>query len=320
MTVTVRNSYLTLSTAIIIAFTSCVSREQRENTINISGAFALYPLVIQWAEAYNEDNPEVRFNISAGGAGKGMSDAMAGTVDLGMFSREITREEKNRGVWWAGLCTDAVIPTVSARHPYLEQLLSEGLTQEQLRGIFIDGTITDWNQAIDIEGSLKINVYTRADACGAAGTWASYLGGKQEDFLGVGIFGDPALAEAVRKDPAGIGYNNTIFIYNLETGKKQPGLETAPIDLNGNRKIDKEEDFYHSFQEILTAIAQDRYPSPPARELYFISNGVPEKRAVRDFIAWVLIDGQKYVDEAGYVPLTEEKIQQYLDKLQARQP
>lgn len=312
-----RNSWLTLAAIIIIMFNSCVSSEQRENTINISGAFALYPLVVQWSEVYRESNPEVRFNISAGGAGKGMSDVMAGTVDLAMFSREITEAEKERGVWWVGLCTDAVIPTVSGRHPYLDQLQSQGLTREQLRGIFIDGTITDWNQVLDIEGSLKIKVYTRADACGAAGTWAVYLGGKQEDLLGVGIHGDPALADAVKRDRAGIGFNNTIFIYNLETGKKQPGLETAPIDLDKSRKIHKEENFYHSFEEILAAIAQGKYPSPPARELYFIANGPPEKRVVHDFVTWALTDGRKFIEKAGYVPLSKEQNKHYLKKLQS---
>ena len=38
--------------------------------ISISGAFALYPLTVMWAEEFNKLHPKVRVDISAGGAGK----------------------------------------------------------------------------------------------------------------------------------------------------------------------------------------------------------------------------------------------------------
>ena len=299
----------------ILLLSSCVSKEQKEKTLNFSGAFALYPMTIKWSEEYKKEHEEVRFNISAGGAGKGMADALAGTVDLGMFSREITQVEKDKGVWWAGLCIDAVLPTISVNNPYLETLRNRGLTKEEFSGIFIDGSITDWGKVLNVNELREIQVYTRSDACGAAGTWAKYLNGKQEDLEGVGIHGDPALAEAVGKDPAGIAFNNTIFIYDIKTGKKRPGIEVIPIDLNGNGTIDQEENFYDTFNAILNAIAKGRYPSPPARELFFVAKGKPEKQATLDFIKWTLTDGQKFVKEAGYVPIEQEKIDYYIEKL-----
>ena len=298
-----------------LLLSSCVSKEQKEKTLNFSGAFALYPMTIKWSEEYKKEHEEVRFNISAGGAGKGMADALASTVDLGMFSREIAQEEKDKGVWWVGLCIDAVLPTISADNPYLETLKNRGLTKEELTGIFIDGSITDWGDVLNVDESKEIQVYTRSDACGAAGTLAKYLGGKQEDLKGVGIHGDPALAEAVGKDPAGIAFNNTIFIYDIKTGKKRPGIEVIPIDINGNGTIDPEENFYDTFDAILKAIAEGAYPSPPARELYFVAKNKPEKQATLDFIKWTLTDGQEFIEEAGYVPISQDKINHYLNKL-----
>ena len=300
---------------ITLLLSSCVSKKQKENTLNFSGAFALYPMAIKWSEEYKKEHEEVRFNISGGGAGKGMADALAGTVDLGMFSREITQEEKDKGVWWVGLCTDAVLPTISANNPYLKILKERGLTKDEFTSIFINGSITDWGDLLNIEESKEIQVYTRADACGAAGTWAKYMGGKQESLNGVGIHGDPALAEAVGKDPAGIAFNNTIFIYDIKTGRKRPGIEVIPIDINGNGTIDPEENFYDTFEAILKAIAEGEYPSPPARELYFVAKGKPQKQATLDFIKWVFTDGQKFIKEAGYVPITQDKINHYLNKL-----
>ncbi|MBS2098871.1 PstS family phosphate ABC transporter substrate-binding protein [Carboxylicivirga linearis] len=306
---------LALALAAIILISSCASKSSKENTVSLSGAFALYPLVVKWADEYKKENPNVRFNISGGGAGKGMADALAGAVDLGMFSREISQEEKDKGVWWVGLTIDAVVPTISNQNSYLEILKKRGLTRDEFKAIFIDKSISGWDELVAGELKNTISVYTRSDACGAAGTWAKYLGGKQENLSGVGIFGDPGLADAVSKDPVGIAFNNTIFAFNIKTGAKRDGIEVIPIDINANGKIDPEEDFYDSFEQILKAIANGIYPAPPARELYFVSKGKPEKEAAIDFIKWTLTKGQAFVKEAGYVPIEQSKINKYLDKL-----
>jgi len=244
-----------------------------------------------------------------------MADALAGTVDLGMFSREISEEEKSKGVWWVGLTIDAVIPTISAANPYIELLKTRGLTKEEFTGIFISGTIKTWGQLLKTTDTKEIVVLTRADACGAAETWAKYMGAKQENLLGIGIFGDPGLAEAVIQDAGSIGFNNTCFVYDIKTGNKRPGIEVIPIDINGNGSIDVEENFYDKFDLVLNAIAEGIYPSPPARELYFVSQGKPVKPQVLDFIKWTLVEGQKFVTEAGYVPLEQTQLEMYLEQL-----
>ncbi|MCB2221681.1 MAG: PstS family phosphate ABC transporter substrate-binding protein [Bacteroidetes bacterium] len=299
----------------LILVSACVSKEQKEKTISISGAFALYPLVVQWSEVYKKEHPEVRFNISGGGAGKGMADALSGAVDLGMFSREIAHEEKEQGVWWVGLTIDAVVPTISDQNPYCNAIKQYGMTRNEFRAVFIEGTVMYWDDLLPLNEKKELSIYTRSDACGAAGTWADYLGGKQENLLGIGIYGDPGLAEAVAIDPYGIGFNNTIFAYDIKTGRKRPGIEVIPIDVNENGVIDIDEDFYESFDGILKAIADGAYPSPPARELYFVAKEKPEKQATLDFIRWTLTHGQKYVRDVGYVPIDERKINEYLDKL-----
>jgi phosphate transport system substrate-binding protein len=89
----------------------------------------------------------------------------------------------------------------------------------------------------------------------------------------------------------------------------------VPIDLNGNRRIDPSENFYQNLDSIMSAIQSGRYPSPPARDLYFVSNGIPQSKAVVEFIKWILKEGQGFVSSAGYVRLTDEKIKSELKKL-----
>jgi len=59
----------------------------------------LYPLAVKWEKPSSKYNPNVKLDISAGGAGKGMTDVLAGAVDLGMVSREIDKAEKAKALF-----------------------------------------------------------------------------------------------------------------------------------------------------------------------------------------------------------------------------
>ncbi len=300
---------------LIFLFVSCSGSRKSEDspqkgTITVSGAFALYPLVNVWATEFRKEYPDIRVNIAAGGAGKGMADVLTGAADLGMFSRDFTEAEKSKGVWWVSVTKDAVIPTISDKNPHLEEIKSKGITQEQLSRLYLKDGNVNWYNSSD-----RITVYSRSDAAGAAATWAEYLGGAgQESLKGIAVFGDPGVADAVKKDPLGLGYNNVIYVYDLATGKKYPGIEVLPIDVNADGKIDSTEYFYGSLDEVKRAIIDGRYPSPPARELYLISNGAPRSEAVKTFLTWILTKGQGYIEENGYIPLNESILEEQLQK------
>jgi phosphate transport system substrate-binding protein len=245
-----------------------------------------------------------------------MADALAEAVDLGMLSREIKPEEISIGAWPIAVTKDAVVPTINPSNPATAELTVKGLSREELVKIFVTAEISTWGQASGAAHSEKINVYTRSDASGAAATWAQYLGQKEQDLLkGLGVFGDPGLADAVKKDAAGIGYNNVIYVYDLTSKRKHPGMEVIPLDLNGDDQLTPDELFYDNLDSLVAAIGDGRYPSPPARELYFVSKGKPESEVVKEFLRWALKEGQKYVAETGYISLSQAKIQAELDKL-----
>jgi phosphate transport system substrate-binding protein len=314
-----KSAFLLILTIVSVLVGSCgnSSSKEKEPSISISGAFALYPLAQKWAEEYNKTHPKIRFDIQAGGAGKGLTDVISGAVDVGMFSREITDAEKRKGVWWIALCKDAVLPTINSKNPYIDILRAKGLTRTQLESIFTDNRPNTWDSLFKINSATphKITVYTRADAAGAADSWASFFGKKQEDLKGIGVAGDPAIADAVRKDKNAIGYNNTLFVYDIKTGEKISGMEVVPIDLNTNGRIDDSEHFYTDLATFLDAVNAGRFPSPPARHLYFITKGRPHKQEILDFFKWVLTDGQKLVHQDGYVPLHPDFIHEQIRKV-----
>jgi phosphate transport system substrate-binding protein len=309
--------FLVLVIAGNISTGSLKAQEKLSGQISISGAFALYPMVVKWAEEFRKINPGVRIDISAGGAGKGIADALNGMVEIGMVSREIYPEELKKGAFPVAVTRDAVVAVISEQNPALKDILTKGLRKDAGNNLWITGKYKSWSQAFGVKSASPVHVYTRSDACGAAEMWAKYFGKKQEDLLGVGVFGDPGLAQAVKKDPLGIGFNNIGYAYDATTKKQVKGLRVIPLDLNNNGKIDPDENFYDSMNDLIAAIASGKYPSPPARDLFFVMKGSPKNNKVLSaFIRWVLTDGQKFVHEAGYIALTKDKIAVEQKKIQ----
>lgn len=280
--------------------------------ISVSGAFALFPIVTVWAEAYSKLHPNVTFDVQAGGAGKGMTDMLTGAADIAMLSRDARQEELDQGSFLVPVTIDAVVGTLNADNPYLAEIQAQGITPEEANAIWITGEINTWGQLLGTDATETINVYTRSDASGAGEMWALYsLGEAQEDLIGTAVNADPGVAEAVRQDPLGVGYNNIGFSYDQATGVPLDGLQIIPLDLNGNGQIDPDEDFYAARDDLTAAIAAEVYPFPPARILYLVTKGEPNP-TIADFYRWVLTEGQAFISQAGYVSLTEDRIQEAL--------
>ncbi len=285
--------------------------------ITISGAWALYPMMVKWAEEFQKIYPDVRVEVSAGGAGKGAADALGGLVDIGMVSREIYPAEIEKGGVYVACVIDAVVATVNAGNPVKEDILARGLKRQSFVDIWITGNITNWKDIFPETkafGKTELHVLTRSDACGAGETWAKYLDKKQEDLLGIGVYGDPGIAETVSRDSLAIGYDNIGYAYDIKSRNQLEGLLVVPIDVNENGKVDPEENFYGTLDEINQAIATGIYPSPPARELNLLTVG-EFKGVTKEFVRWILTKGQQYAPESGYIPLSKTRVQQELEKI-----
>jgi phosphate transport system substrate-binding protein len=284
------------------------AESQARGSLSLSGAWALYPLAVRWQEEFQKTHPGVNVDVQAGGAGKGIADTLSGAVDIGMVSREIHPIEVEKGAVALAVAKDAVVATLSARNPFLADLLRRGLKREDLVSIWIGRTAASWEALLGKSGRTPVHVFSRSDACGAAETWAAYLGGHQEDLGGVGVYGDPGLAEAVRRDPLAVGFNNVNFAYDAKTLKPVAGLAICPIDLDGNGLVDPAEKVYATRDDIVRAIAANVYPSPPARDLYFVVKGQPGRPLLAEFLTWVLTEGQRYVAEMGYIAVGPDQL------------
>ncbi len=318
----VRITSFVLSAVIIVTtVASCggggnkVKDGELKGEISLSGAFALYPLAVQWADEFQTLHPGVRIDISAGGAGKGMTDVLAGMVDFGMVSREIYPPETEKGALGFAVAKDAVVPTINAENPVLGKLLKKGLTREDAVKIWVTGEAKTWGDILGDGDQTPLHAYTRSDACGAAETWALWLGAKQEDLTGTAVYGDPGVASAVQSDIYGIGMNNIGYAYDNDTHQLNEGIVVLPVDSDNDGTISDSEKFYDTKDVLVKAIGEDKYPSPPARDLYLVAKGVPTDTVLVAFLEYVLTQGQKYNVPAGYIEMSTEKVQFGLKRL-----
>jgi phosphate transport system substrate-binding protein len=278
--------------------------QEKKGSITLSGAWAIYPTAVAWGEAFQKINPGVKIDVSAGGAGKGAADAIAGLADIGMVSRDPDPAEIKKGVLPVYVLHDAVFPVVSDKNPVLDELLKKGIKKKTWTDMYINGTVTKWDEVTGKKVNRPIHLYTRSDACGAAASWAKFMGKKQEDLRGIGVYADPGLLEAARRDPIGIGYSNFSYVFTRE-GSLVTGIRLVPIDANNDGVADAGE-AYASRADAIKAINAGTYPA--TRKNYFFVKGKPQG-IVKAYIEFALSDeGTKIVDEVGTsLPITKEE-------------
>ncbi len=303
----------------IVSLSGCTT--QKENTIKVSGAYSLYPMMVVWAQQYHTLHPDINIDVTSGGAGKGMADALSESVDLGMVSRDITTAEADQGIIAVAVVEDAVLATINTGNPVLETILEKGLTKQQLREIFINYSISTWGQLVGDSNNMDpIKVYSRSDPCGAAESWVKYLGDYTQDDIPAReeitkVKGDDSMSKSIVGDPLGIGYSNVNYIYSNNTNAPKDGMVVVPLDLNENGTIDPEENFYERRDDIVNAEINDVLPSPPSRLVYLVTlnnfTGI-----TKDFVMWILTEGQQYTFHNGYSAVPNDILDDQLQILE----
>ncbi len=283
-----------------------------DTTIRVTGAEALMPLIQKMAADYQAANPQVKIEVTGGGAGKGVKEAMAGRVELGMVSRELDEMESKR-LAGVAVAKDAVFATVSAANPAAKALQEKGLGKKTMKALWVGGKALTWGDLAGTDSKDKVTLYTREDACGAAEMWAKSMNSTQADLKGTPVKGDKGVAEAVGKDPAGLGYNNLGAAFNPTTGAPTAGIAVVSIDVNDNGRVDPQEDV-STLEKAKKAIGDGTYPAPPARSLYLVTKGEFSGETAK-FVRWILNDGQKLVEQTGFVRVSDAELKAAQQKL-----
>ena len=309
-----RSVLSTAAAGTAISLAGCFGGDGGGQTVRISGGVGPLPMVEVWADLYAEQS-DLTFDISGGGTGVGVSDLFNDQVDVAMMGREPFEEELERGLVAVPMLIDTVVGTVNENNPVIDQIRSQGVTRSELEAIFTE-EITDWGELFPDAGvDAEIVVYGRSDASAAYKKWGEFLGGEGdaytqnelEEFSDGNFNGDQSVAQSLGDNENAIAMNNVNYVYDLDSGELDGEIRPVPLDRDGDG-LSESESFYRTRDELLAAVERGDYPAPPAREMWLAANGAFDS-SVAPFIEWVLTDGQQYVSENGYVPLTEDRLE-----------
>ncbi len=261
------------------------------DNITVKGSDTIVILGQRWAEHYMGKNPDASIQVTGGGSGTGIAALINGTTDIANSSRPIKSSEidkaKQAGYYPEEfkVAMDSLAVVVNKANPINE------LNLKQLQGIYT-GRINNWQE---VGGNNQpILRYCRESNSGTYVFFKEHVL-KNQDYAPdcQTMPGTSAVNNAVSKDPGGIGYGGAAYFLHesqikiLSVKKDEKSEAVNPIKSDG--KLDYEAAWTH------------RYPI--ARYLYMYT-GFKPKGKIKAYLDWILSsDGQKVVEEVGYIPL-----------------
>jgi phosphate transport system substrate-binding protein len=283
--------------------TQNLSKSSITGNIEISGAYALYPAVQRWAGDFMKILPGVKITVTKTGTGQGIIDLLSKKIKLAMISRPLTDAEVEEGIWIVPVAKDGVAPIVNQNNPFLQRLLKQGLSPDELQKVFTSEVPVSWGELLDTTGNSKAAVFSRADESGAADILAKLFFREAEDLKGTKVTGDEEMIRSIQQNPLGIGFCNFSFAFNSGTGERMENIQVIPFDLDFDNKINRKETPFQNLEAAHRSIWMGIYPENLCRDLTIGSLGKPTDPAVIEFLRYILSDGQEYVAETGLCKL-----------------
>jgi phosphate transport system substrate-binding protein len=306
-----------------------------------AGASFPYPIYAKWFSDYNKLHSDIQINYQSIGSGGGIRQLLSGTVDFGASDAPMTDEqlgEAKTKILHFPTVLGAVVPTYNV--PGLNQDLN--FTGPMLADIFL-GKITKWNDpeiAKDNKGvnlpGLDIVVVHRSDGSGTSYVWTDYLSkvspewqskvGKNTSLkwpVGLGGKGNEGVTGLVKQTSGALGYVE--LIYAVQNGVAYGRVRNAAgvflkADLAGVTAAGASfakampDDFRIS---ITDAPGKGDYPIASFTYLLIpakIQDGTKLK-VIKNFLAWMLKDGQDAAAPLTYAPLPKEVVAKELKQI-----
>ena len=106
--------------------------------IVVSGSSSVTPVMEKLAEAYQKANTNVTVDVQQSDSSTGIKDAINGTSDIGMASRDISDDELSQGIKSVTIAQDAIAVIVNKDNAV------EDITMDEIKSIYT-GSKTTWS-------------------------------------------------------------------------------------------------------------------------------------------------------------------------------
>ena len=313
--------------------------------INACGATFPDPIYEKWFGEFGKTHKGVQINYQPNGSGGGVNGVTDGTVDFGASDMPMTDQElaKAKGkILHFPTVMGAVVPIYNI--PGVTQDLK--FSPEVLAGIFL-GTINKWsdkriaadNKDVKLPNE-DIVVVHRTDGSGTTYVWTDYLSKVSPEWkakvgaakavswpTGQGGAQSAGVAGLVRQMPNSIGYAELIYALQTHLGygsvKNAAGTYVkADINTVSEAAAGAAKDMPDDFRVSITnAPGKNAYPISTFTWLLIPAKfqDAAKGSAVKAFLQWMLVDGQKDCSDLQYAPLPKQvvaKVQKQIAQVQ----
>jgi len=301
-----------------------------QTNLNAAGATFPYPIYSKWFNEYHKLHPDIQINYQSIGSGGGIRQVLAGTVDFGATDGPMTNDQMGQAktkILHIPTVLGAVVPAYNV--PGVKTDLK--FTPEALAGIFL-GRITSWNDKAIASAnpgvslpSQSIIVVHRSDGSGTtyiftdylskiSPEWKSSVGAKTSVSwpVGLGAKGNEGVAGMVRQMEGAIGYVELIYALqtNIPYGSvKNPAGEFVKASLASTTTAAASAKMPPDFRVSITnAPGLGAYPIASFTWLLIPVQSKDAQRGqiIKDFLNWMVGDGQNMVTQLSYAPLPKE--------------
>ena len=314
----------------LLSLTACNTTKMTQ--ISGAGSTFINPAMGHWTQDYQQAHKNVQINYQSIGSGGGIQQVKSGTVDFGASDAALTDEQLGQMKPVLQMPESAGPVCITYNLPEVKQSLH--LSSEALAGIFL-GEIKSWQDPVikaDNPGAnlpkTGIAVVHRADGSGTSAIFTTYLSQVSKEWAskvgkgtqvswpaGNGGKGSEGVTGQIRQTPGAIGYVELTYA-------QENHLPIAAIKNQAGRFIEPSPDSTTAaINGFLNQLQQDpRLPivNPPAgaTEAYPISGltflivpkdgtDVEKRQALKDFIKYIVTDGQNAARALNYAPLPD---------------
>jgi phosphate transport system substrate-binding protein len=279
-----KNKLLIFACAVVMALAGHQAGAE-EKMLQVKGSDTMVHLSSAWAEAFMKNTPSLLVSVTGGGSGTGISALLNGTADIANSSRPMTSSEigtaKGKGFTpkenIVGL--DGIAIIVNPSCPV------NSLTMEQLKKIFT-GEVNNWKA---VGGpNQKIMIFTRDSSSGTFAFFQEHVLAKADYSVKARrLASNSAIVQSVSEDSSGIGYVGLGYIMEAQ-GK----VKVVPVSKNDQ-----------SAPVTPTTETVKNKTYPVSRGLFMYTKGEPAATA-KTFMDFIYSsDGQKIVEELGFVSI-----------------
>ena len=168
------------------------------------------------------DEERYTINVAGGGSGAGISQAQAGTIDMGMASSKVEGEDAE-GIEVYAICQDGIAMVVHKDNEI------EDLTLEQIKGIYT-GQIKTWADLGVTGVSGEILIGAREEGSGTRDAFLELIGVSDESTLATAAIeatSTGALRDYVAGNSRAIGYISLGSVTDAVRATKIGGVEAT---------------------------------------------------------------------------------------------